>query len=125
MARLVVQRVILSVALLCLLALAWSGVGGGLHQLGQTTTAGQRIQTYLQLGYGILSFLSVGTVLFGRRWNRLALWCWAVSISLAAGLASVVWGETSLVTGFAAGTAALLVAGAIAWMIRIGARGLS
>jgi hypothetical protein len=120
-----VQRVVLAVALLCLLALAWNGVGGGLGQLGQTTTVGQTIQSTLQIGYGVLSLLSLGTVFLGRRWNRLVRWCWAVCISLAAGFASVVWGDTSPVTGFAAGAAALLVAGAIAGMVRFGARGLS
>jgi hypothetical protein len=123
--KVVVQRVVLVVALLCLLALTWNGVGGGLGQLRQTTTAGQTIQSALQIGYGVLSLVSVGTVFLGRRWNRLALSCWAVCISLAAGFASVAWGDTSLATGLAAGAAVLLVARAIAWMVRFGARGLS
>jgi hypothetical protein len=123
--RLVVRRAVLAVALLGLLALTWTGVSGGVSQLNQPTTTGQTIQSALQIAYGFLSLVSAGTVFRGRRWNLPALWCWAVCISLAAGLATVVWGETSLGTGFAAGAATLLVAGAIAWLVRVGARDLS
>jgi hypothetical protein len=46
-------------------------------------------------------------------------------VTLAAGLASVVWGGTSLLIGLLSGAAALLIGLGIAWLLRVGARGLT
>ena len=120
-----VRRVLLAVALVVLLCLAWLGISGGLHQIPQSHTPGQIAQTASQLAYGIFALLSAATTFWGRAWSRVVLICWLASVTLAAGLASVVWGGTSLVVGLLSGLAAFLVALAITWLLRVGARGLT
>jgi len=116
------RLLILTIGILSLVTLTWSGLSGGLRQIGLAHSLGQTTQTYTQLGYGILSLLGVITTFLGRRWNPLVLGCWAVCVSISAGFASVAWGETSIATGLAAGAAALLIAVAIIWMVRTGSR---
>jgi len=117
----VVRRLFLIVAIVLLLALAWTGISGGISQLSQTHTSGQMAQTMMQLGYGSFAALSVVTTFWAQRWNRLLLACWVVATSFAAGMASVVWGDTSAFMGFVSGAAACLVALGIAWLLHTGA----
>ena len=119
-----VRRVLLVVAMLLLLVLAWTGLRGGLNQIPQSQSTGQKAQTLSQFAYGVFGFLGVVTTFWGRRWNPVIMRCWVVSLTLAAGLASIVWGETGLGTGLLAGGARLLIALAIVWLLRVGARGL-
>jgi hypothetical protein len=120
----VLRRVLLIVAIVLLLALTWTGISGGISQLSSTRTAGQAAQTVLQLVYGLFALLSIATTFWGRQWNRPMLVGWTVSLALTAGLASVVWGGTSILIGFLSGGAAGLIAVGIAWLLRVGgARG--
>jgi hypothetical protein len=116
----VVRRMLLIVALLLLTGLGWTGISGGLHQLPESHTLGQRVQSLSQLGYGVLSVLAVLTSVWGRRWRPLILACWTVCVTLAGGFASVVWGGTTLLIGVISGAAALLVALAIIWLLHVG-----
>ena len=115
-----IRRVLLIVAIVLLLGLAWTGINGGISQLTGAHTAGQAAQTVLQLVYGLFALLSIVTTFWGRRWNWLSLVCWTVALALAAGLASVVWGGTSLLIGFVSGGAAGLVGAGIARLLRAG-----
>lgn len=120
----VVRRALLFVAIVLLLTLTWTGISGGITQLSSARTAGQAAQTVLQLVYGFFALLSIATTFWGRRWNRPMLAGWTVSLALTAGLASVVWGGTSMLIGFLSGGAAGLIAVGIAWLLRVGgARG--
>lgn len=116
----VVRRVLLVVALLLLAGLGWTGISGGLRQIPESRTFGQRVQSLSQLAYGLLSVLAVLTSVWRRRWRPLILACWTVCVTLAGGFASVVWGGTTLLVGVASGAAALLVALAIIWLLRVG-----
>jgi len=119
-----VRRVLLIVAIILLLGLVWTGISGGISQLSSARTAGQAAQTVLQLVYGLFALLSIATTFWGRGWNRPMLVGWTVSLALTAGLASVVWGGTSMLIGFLSGGAAGLIAVGIAWLLRVGgARG--
>jgi hypothetical protein len=120
-----VRRVLLAIALALLLLLTWAGLSGGVTQLSESRTPGQKAQTFTQLAYGVLGFLSAVTLVWGRRWAPLMQGCWIGALTIAAGLASVVWGGTSLAIGLLSGAAALLVAWAIVWLLRVGARGLT
>lgn len=120
-----IRRALLALLALLLLWLAWSGLSGGVHQLPQSQTPGQIAQTITQFVFGLFAFLSVVTTFWATRWNRLMLACWTVSVTLAAGLASVVWGRTSLLIGLLSGAAALLIGIGIALLLRVGARGLT
>jgi hypothetical protein len=110
---------------LLLLWLAWTGLSQGVNQLSQSQTTGQIAQTITQLSFGLFALLSLVTTFWSRRWNPLMLAGWTVSVTLAAGLASVVWGGTSLLVGVLSGAAALLIGLGIAWLLRVGARGLT
>ena len=120
-----IRRAGLALVVLVLLWLAWAGLSGGVAQVSQSQTVGQYAQTITQLGFGLFALLIVITTFWAPRWSRLAVGGWTVSVTLAAGMASVVWGGTSLVIGLMSGAAGLLVAVGLAWMLRAGARGLS
>lgn len=81
----VVGRVFLAIAFLLLLGLAWTGLWGGVHQIPQSHTTCERVQTATRLTYGLLSLLCLVTSFRARRWGPLILACWAVSASLAGG----------------------------------------
>ncbi len=114
------RRILLPVALVCLLGLAWTGLSGGINQFPQSTTLGRKVQTIAQAAYGLFALLIVITVFWSRGWRRRAQWGWVTSVTLAGGLASVVWGGTGILIGLLAGTASLLVALGIIWMLRQG-----
>ena len=116
----VVRRILLVAAVLLLLGLTWTGVGGGLRQLPQSQGVGQTVQSWGQLLYGVLSGLAAVTAFRGRRWASLVLIPWAASLTMAGGLAPVVWGDTGWGSGLLAGAAAALIALAIIWLLRIG-----
>jgi hypothetical protein len=117
-----VRRIFLATALSSLLALAWNGFSGGTNQLSESQTLGQKAQTVSQFAYGLFALLSVATTFWGRRWSRVSHACWMVSVTLAGGLASVVWGGTSVAIGMLSGVATFLVALALIWLLRVGAR---
>lgn len=121
----VIRRTLLAMVSLLLLWLAWTGLSQGVNQLSQSETSGQIAQTITQLSFGLFALLSLVTTFWSRRWNPLMLAGWTVSVTLAAGLASVVWGGTSLLIGLLSGAAALLIGLGIAWLLRVGARGLT
>jgi hypothetical protein len=118
------RRVFLGVAVLLLLGLAWLGLSGGIRQFPESTTVGQKAQTLTQFAYGVFALLCVATAFRWRRWARLMRVGWVVSITIAAGLASVVWGETSLTIGLLSGAVACLIAVGIVWLLHVGSRGL-
>lgn len=110
----------LGLALLLLAVLAWNGIVEGLQQLPQSENAGQQAQSVAQLAYGLLSAASIITTVRARRWAPPVLSAWAVSVTVAAGLAPVVWGDSGWPAGVSAGGATLLVALGIAWLLRHG-----
>lgn len=120
-----IRQALLAIGVIVLLWLAWTGLSGGVTQLSQAQTPGQVIQTGTQFAYGLFALLSVVTTFWAIRWNLLMLAGWTGSAALAGGLAAVVWGGASLLTGFVAGGAALLIAVGIAWLLRAGARSLT
>jgi len=114
-----VRQILLVIVCGLLLWLAWIGLSGGLHQLPQSRTPGQMVQTLTQFGFGFFALLSLVTTFRAQRWNPLMLVSWVISLSLAAGLASVVWGGTSLLVGLVSGSVALLIGLGIAWLVRV------
>jgi len=120
-----IRLALLVLVSLLLLWLAWIGVSGGVRQVPQSQTVGQSLQSITQFGFGFFALLSLLTTFWGRRWNRSMLAGWTASVTLAAGLASVVWGEASFSVGFLSGAAALLIGLLIAWLLRVAARGLT
>jgi len=115
-----VQRIVLAVAVLLLLVLAWTGLTGGIDDFATAENVGQEGQTVAQLAYGLLSLLTVTTVHGVHRWRGVIRGAWAASMMVAAGLASMVWGDAGALVGLVAAAGALLIALAILWLLRFG-----
>lgn len=110
------------IAVVLLVALAYTGIAGGIDQFDQSShdhyTIGQIVQTVLQLVYGVLSVACIAVRFGAARWIRPILIAWAVSLSLAGGLAPVVWGQSGIGIGILTGVTTLLIAWAIAALLR-------
>ena len=119
-----IRRALFAGVGLLFLWLAWTGVTQAISQVPESHTPGELAQTLTQLAFGLFALLSLLTVFRGRRWNTVMLGGWTVSVTLAATLASVVWGGTSLPVGLLAGAATLLVGLGMAWLLRMAAREL-
>ena len=121
-----VSWVLTGIAVALLVFLGYTGIAGGMDQFDQTThsqyTVGQIIQTVFQLIFGILSFAVIATWFWKRDSSRPVIIAWIVSLTLAGGLASVVWGGTNVWIGIVSGAASAVVAWAIAALLRVAAR---
>ena len=105
-------------AALLLLWLAWEGISG-VAQWSDVTTAGQRIQYVTQLGYGVFAVLALITAFRWQQFRRFADVCFVIMSSVAGGLAVVVWGGQSTLSGVATAIASAAVAALIVWMLRV------
>jgi hypothetical protein len=121
----VARRGAFGVAGLFMLYLAWNGLVGGVGQWHGATTLGQRVQTCVQICYGVFAVLAIATIFRGRRWARLALIGLALTATVAGGLAAVSWGSASLAMGLLTSAVALLVMAGAIWLLRFGARGIT
>ena len=84
-----VARALLGIAVLLLLGFAWTGLGGALDQFPRTATTGQRVQSVAQLAFGVLGVASLVAWFWARRWSRLVLVGWALSVGRRAGAGGV------------------------------------
>ena len=117
-----VSRILLGIALLLLLVLAWTGVRGGLEQFPGAHTTGQRAQIIAQLAFGVFSLLSIVVLFSAPQWHGVAFGGFVLSLAMAGGLAPVVWAHQSAGTGSVSGAASLLVGWGIIGLLRTGAR---
>jgi hypothetical protein len=122
--NIMLRRALLVLAILLLLALAWLGFQGGIQQWPQPQSPGQRAQTIAQFAYGLAALLTVASVWRTGTFERFARVSLLVSLSVAAGLAPVVWGDAAWWAGLVAALAALLVGLLILWLLSAGARGV-
>lgn len=109
-------RVGLGVAFL--LFIGYTGISGGLQQVGASATFGQRLQTATQLLFGALAVAALGTLVARRRWTGAVLLAWGAALTVGAGLAPVVWGGTGLLPAVAAAVATALIAWLTLWALR-------
>jgi hypothetical protein len=117
------RRVCFVIACVLVLALAWTGIHGGTGQLSDAATTGQKIQTYAQILYGVLSLLVIPTVFFARATVPVQL-AWAAMLGVAGGFAPVVWGGAGIGIGLVAALSTLVVTAVLLWLLRTGAQGL-
>lgn len=116
---LIVRRLVLAVALLLLLAAAWTGFNG-ISLLSASQSTGQKVQAAAQIAFGLFALLGLVTVFTVRRYQSVVLACFALTLSFASGLFVVVWSCSSVLVGVLTGAMAFLVARAIIWMLRKG-----
>ena len=117
------RRALAIVAAFLLLALAWTGIRGGVQQLSRPATGPQLIQSASQVLYGVSAIFMLITAFTWRQLAVIAETGFVVSLIAAAGLAAVFWGEQSIGTGALASVVALAVACVLVWMLRIGKGG--
>jgi hypothetical protein len=113
------RRILLVLVILLLAALAWLGLRGGMHQWGRAETAGQAVQTWAQVIYGVLSLFCIPTAFNRVPWASAVHAAWAASLTTAGGLAPVVWGGASWVAGLLATGTSVLIAAIILWLLRM------
>jgi hypothetical protein len=111
--------VLFVVVALLLLGLTWSGLSGGIDQWPGSRTPGQRVQTLTQFTFALFALLSLVTSIRARRWNRAMCAGLVVSLGLAGGLASVVWGGTSIPIGVFGGIVSAGIGLGLAWLLRV------
>ena len=88
-------------------------------------TVGRQVQATFQIIYGILSLLAGVLLTMKRSLPKVLEWTWSVALSVAAGMAPVVWSTGSELQGVAAAVGGVLVALGILWLERRGFRGLT
>jgi hypothetical protein len=116
------RRVFLAVVICAWLVLAWLGLSGGVREFPDATTPGQKAQTTAQFAYGVFALATLVTTFRARKLARLTRWGWLVSITLAAGLAPVFWGDTGWGPGVVAGVAALGIGALLLWCLDLTSR---
>ena len=100
-------------AIVLLVALCGTGMNSARDAWPSAMTTGQRVQTAAQMIYAVIGLLAA--VSLAARWPiaRRLFRIFAIAVTLAAGLAPVVWGEAAWWTGAIAAVAAAV----IAWLI--------
>ncbi len=104
------RNVLLAMVALLLLVLAWGALSGGVRQIPLARTFGRQAQTVLQIAAGVLSVLVLITHAGRHTWRRHLRAAWAVSLALAAGLSSLVWGPPMPLLAVVFAAVALLLA---------------
>ena len=115
------RRVLFILAIVLLLALAWTGISGAMSQLSGARTAAEKTQTVFQFVYGACALLAIITTFWQRRWNGPILVCWTIALAFTGGLGATAWGGASVLVGVVSGLAAGLIGVGIAWLLRFGA----
>ena len=113
-----VRQVLAVLTILLLLALAFQGITGGAQQLPQSSTIGQYVQSLAQVLYGVCAVLSIATAIRWREFASPVQFGFIAGCVAAGGLAAVVWGGESIVSGVVAAVVALAIASALVWMLR-------
>ena len=114
------RRFLLGLGMVLVLVLVANGLFGGIGQLHEAATPGQRVQSDAQILLGALGIFVPIAIVAEWRAAGLVAGCWAVVVVVAGGLAPVVWAGASRMVGVLSGAASLLVALGIVWLLRAG-----
>jgi hypothetical protein len=101
---------------IALLVASSIGIVNGAQEWSGAVTAGQKLATIAEFGYGILGPLGAIALYRGWTMQRPILLVWAALVGITAGLAPVVWGDQAGWTGLLSGIGAGLVGIAVIWM---------
>jgi len=112
-------------AILIWSALAYVGIAGWINQWSQCDTLGRQIHTLAQLAYGVLSVVLVIIHLRSRRTPKVLAVIWGLAITMATGMAPIVWGSAGLVASAAAAVSGLLLVMGSLWLAHRGSRALT
>ena len=118
MTRVRYRRLSLGTALLILVGLGYVGLRNGLAEWSHADTPGQRLASVTEALYGLLGLVAGVGLVTRRTWTVPVVIAWAVSVTMTAGLAPVVWGGAGLWAGVAAAAATALIASGVIWLAR-------
>ena len=107
------------------LAFGFLGINAWWNQLNQCDTIGQQIQTIAQLGYGVLGLLVGGLLIAKRLVPRILEWLWIGTMTIAGGMAPIVWADSGILSGVAGAIVAIAIALGTVWITRRGSRALT
>jgi hypothetical protein len=96
--------------MLLLLVIAWISLKGGFSQLPLSLTIGQKVETTVQIICGLLSLLNAVTCFYWQKFRRPIRNAWTISLTITAGMSSVVWGPPMLTIGAVFAALAFFVA---------------
>lgn len=113
----VARRLLSACAALLLLALTWWTISGGLHDVPQSRTLGQQVETTVRLACGLLSLATVVTCVTWRALARRVRISWAVTLATSVGLSALVWGAPQPHVALLFVVVALLLAWGIVWAL--------
>ena len=116
----IARRIILICSILILVLIAWVSITGGVKQLPHSLTIGQKVETILQLACGLLSLATVITCFTWPRIRRTIRIAWSISLTLTAGISSIVWGPPMIFVGVLFAIAAFFVSLFIIKLLKIG-----
>lgn len=88
--KLFFRHVSLIIIILLLLLMAWEAVSGAIDQFSRSDTAGKKIETIIQFGFGVLCLFTVITCFLWQKWARAIRLAWGIALVLVAGLSSLV-----------------------------------
>ena len=118
------RRFLALVAVAGILGLAWAAIPTSLNQLPQRNTVSQSLQVYTSLIFGFFGILVVLMAFMWRQKAWIAEVVFVASGAVTAGMASVVWGRTSMVLGVVSFVTAGLITAILVWLLRFGLRDL-
>jgi hypothetical protein len=117
----VVRPIAVVVSVLLLLALAFTGITGGIDQWPNWSSLSHRAQSSAEVVSGLCALLIPITRVTLYRLRKASEIGFVAGSVAAAGLAPVVWADAPVTQGLLSGIVALAIAAAIVWMFRFGA----
>ena len=115
-----IRRIILISSMLLLLMVAWISLMGGFSQLPLSLTIGQKVETTVQIICGLLSLLNAITCFYWQKFSRPIRTAWVISLTITAGMSSVVWGPPMITVGAVFAGLAFFVAIGIIKLQKVG-----
>lgn len=112
------RYVLLCLVILFFLALAWWALSGAVQQIPRAETAGQKVETTVQIVCGLLTLLTLITAFWWEKHAKLTQITWSVSLVLTAGLSALVWGPPMPLIALAFSAIALLIGSVFIWALR-------
>lgn len=113
-----IKRFLLASIMLLLVLLAWEAFSGGLDQFPRSETIGQKVETVIQLIFGLCCLLVVLTCFWWREWARPIRVVWAITLVAIAGLSPLVWGPPMPDIALLLAVLGLFISLAIIWALQ-------
>lgn len=109
---------LLTFILFLFLLFSWWAISGAVRQIPLADTFGQQAETVFQVGFGILSFLTVATTFWCRYWAKPIRTAWLIFFATTAGLSALVWGPPMPFIALIFTFGAIMIGWGMIWALR-------